>query len=261
MTALMTVACIFGLTACGEKKVKVGSQSATTGYKFAECLTGVEATAYDTHALAAQDMKNGKVSYVICDGATADSIVSKISGIKKVNIPLTSENYAIGVNPSKAELLTQINGILASKATEIQAILNKSSDDFVEVASAEYDANKDQFVVATNAEFEPFEYVSGTSFKGIDMEIAKLIADELGKELVIKDMAFDAVVTAVATANGEVDYDVAMAGLTVTAARKKSIKFTNAYYTEAQYLLCLDTDKSFDECATVLDVLSIVCGK
>lgn len=49
-------------------------------------------------------------------------------------------------------------------------------------------------VVATNAAFEPFEYTKGEDYYGIDMEIAKLLADELGKELVIENMDFDAVV-------------------------------------------------------------------
>ena len=56
------------------------------------------------------------------------------------------------------------------------------------VVSATEDATKDQLVVATNAQFEPFEYKKGDNFYGIDMEIAKLFADYLGKELVIKDM-------------------------------------------------------------------------
>ena len=48
------------------------------------------------------------------------------------------------------------------------------------VESATYDANKDQLVVATNAAFAPFEYKMGNKFAGIDMEIAALLAQELG---------------------------------------------------------------------------------
>lgn len=54
------------------------------------------------------------------------------------------------------------------------------------------DPNKDQLLVATNAAFEPFEYKDGDSYYGVDMEIAKLLADKLGKELVIQNMDFDA---------------------------------------------------------------------
>ena len=49
------------------------------------------------------------------------------------------------------------------------------------VESAKLDSSKDQLVVATNASFEPFEYTKGDSYSEIDMEIAKLLADELGK--------------------------------------------------------------------------------
>lgn len=257
MSCLTAVACCFALTACGGKTVKVGSQSGTTGFNYASYIKGVEAVAYDTHALAATDMINGKIDYVICDGATADSLIAKINGLKKINIALTSENYAIGVDPAQADLLTSINNILASKALEVAAILAKPESAYIDIESAEYDANKSQFVVATNAEFAPFEFTNGNKFKGIDMEIAKLIADELGQELVIRDMAFESVVSAV----GKNGIDAVMAGLTVTADRKKTINFSNSYYVEAQYVIVKADDTSLDECGTVLDILSVIGKK
>ena len=54
----------------------------------------------------------------------------------------------------------------------------------VPVKSAAKDASKDQLVVATNAGFEPFEYTSGDSYLGIDMEIAQLLADRSGSIVV-----------------------------------------------------------------------------
>lgn len=252
-SALLLVGATLGLTACG-KTTKIGSQSGTTGFNYASYIKGVEAVAYDTHALAASDMLAGKVDYVICDGATADSIIASIQGLKKINIALTSENYAIGVDPAQADLLASINGILTSKAAQIEAIINKSESEFVNISSATYDSNKTQFVIATNAEFAPFEYTSGEYFKGIDMEIAKLIADELGQELVIMDMAFESVVSAV----GKNGVDAVMAGLTVTSDRKQTINFSNSYYTEAQYVIVKADDTSLDECGTVLDILSVI---
>ena len=47
-----------------------------------------------------------------------------------------------------------------------------------------------KLVMATNAAFPPYESVEGNEIIGIDPEIAKLIADDLGRELVIEDMAF-----------------------------------------------------------------------
>ena len=86
------------------------------------------------------------------------------------------------------------------------------------------------------------------------MEIAKLIADELGMELVIEDMAFESVVSAV----GKNDIDIVMAALTVTADRKTSLNFSNAYYLESQVIVVAESNKALDECGTVIDVLSVL---
>ena len=82
----------------------------------------------------------------------------------------------------------------------------------VPVTSAKLDSSKDQLVVATNAAFEPFEYMKGESYYGIDMELAALLAEKLGQELVIMNMDFDAVCLSV----GQQKCDIAMAGLTVS---------------------------------------------
>ena len=43
----------------------------------------------------------------------------------------------------------------------------------------------------TNAEFPPYEYYEGENVVGIDADIAAAVADKLGMELKIEDMAFD----------------------------------------------------------------------
>ncbi|MCR5474916.1 MAG: basic amino acid ABC transporter substrate-binding protein [Lachnospiraceae bacterium] len=90
-----------------------------------------------------------------------------------------------------------------------------------------------KLVMATNAAFPPYESVEGNEIIGIDPEIAKLIADDLGRELVIEDMAFDSVIAAVQTGKA----DIAMAGLTVTEDRKKNINFTDPYTEAAQVIV------------------------
>ena len=114
------------------------------------------------------------------------------------------------------------------------------------VKSAEYDAKKEQLVVATNAQFPPFEYKMGNKFAGIDMEIAKGFADYLGWEIVIMDMDFDAVVTSV----GKNGVDIAMAGLTVNEKRKESVDFTNSYYNASQVIIIKEGDTSLDGLTT-----------
>ena len=87
--------------------------------------------------------------------------------------------------------------------------------------------------MATNAYFPPYEFYEGEKIVGIDAEIAKAIADKLGMELVIEDMAFDSILTAVQ--NGSVDFG--MAGMTVTPDRQKEVNFTTSYAKGVQSII------------------------
>ena len=87
--------------------------------------------------------------------------------------------------------------------------------------------------MATNAYFPPYEFYEGEIIVGIDAEIAKAIADKLGMVVVIEDMAFDSILTAVQ--NGSVDFG--MAGMTVTAKREKEVNFTTSYAKGVQSII------------------------
>ena len=78
---------------------------------------------------------------------------------------------------------------------------------------------------------------------GIDMEIAALLADELGKELVIQNMDFDAVCLSV----GQQKCDIAMAGLTVSEERKEYVTFSDTYYQASQRLIVPSDNTDFDD--------------
>lgn len=75
--------------------------------------------------------------------------------------------------------------------------------------------------MATNAAFEPYEYKEGGEVVGIDADIANAICEKLGCKLVIDDMDFDAIITAVTS--GKADFG--MAGMTITDERKQSVDF------------------------------------
>jgi polar amino acid transport system substrate-binding protein len=90
-----------------------------------------------------------------------------------------------------------------------------------------------KLTMATNAQFPPYEFYEGDKIVGIDAEIAGAIAEKLGLELVIEDMEFDSIITAVKT--GKVD--IGMAGMTVTDERKESVDFTTSYATGVQVII------------------------
>ena len=205
----------------------------------------------------------GNADYLFVDKTTAKSLAKEIEGLKIIEIALSSENYGIGIDKAQADLKTKIDTILSEKAAEIDAIkekyMNGEEDKYVGVTSGTKDSAKaaEQLVVATNAEFAPWEYKEGNKFYGIDMEIAQLIANELELELVIDDMEFDAVVGAV----GKQNVDIAMSGITITTERLGVINFSTPYYTESIVCVVKNDNTELDSAGTVVDMLNVICKK
>lgn len=93
---------------------------------------------------------------------------------------------------------------------------------------------KDTLTLATSADFPPYESIGDDgSYVGIDIEIAQAIADKLGKELVVENMDFDAIINSVSTGKA----DMGMAGLTVTDERLQSVDFSTSYATGVQAII------------------------
>ena len=99
--------------------------------------------------------------------------------------------------------------------------------------------------MATNAEFPPYEYYQGDKVVGIDAEVAALIADKLGMELEIVDIAFDSIIPGVQSGK----YDMGMAGLTVTEDRLEKVDFSTSYATGVQSVIVKEDGdiKSLDD--------------
>ena len=83
----------------------------------------------------------------------------------------------------------------------------------------------DVVIVATNPEYPPFEYVEGDATVGYDIDLFDAIAKKAGFEYEIEAMAFDAVVSAVATNPNT----VGLSGISITDERKLSVNFSEGY--------------------------------
>ncbi|HJB07520.1 MAG TPA: transporter substrate-binding domain-containing protein [Candidatus Enterocloster faecavium] len=128
-------------------------------------------------------------------------------------------------------------------AAETEAADPAAEDESTEAASEEAEteaaagelktAQEGKLVMVTNAEFPPYEYHEGDEIVGIDAEIAAAIADKLGLELVIEDIAFDSIIPELVS--GKADF--AMAGMTVTDERKQSVDFSNTYAKASQKVI------------------------
>lgn len=103
-------------------------------------------------------------------------------------------------------------------------------------SEASSDAAGGTLVMATNAEFPPYEYYEGENVVGIDADIAAAVADKLGMELKIEDMAFDSIIPAVQSGKA----DIGAAGMTVTEDRATQVDFSDSYYTGVQVIIVTD---------------------
>lgn len=102
-----------------------------------------------------------------------------------------------------------------------------------ETTAAEATESKGTLVMATNAEFPPYEFHEGGEIVGIDVEIARAIATEMGMDFEVEDIAFDSIIPEVTS--GKADFGAA--GMTVTEDRKQSVDFSDSYATATQVVI------------------------
>lgn len=101
--------------------------------------------------------------------------------------------------------------------------------------------------VGTNAEFEPFEYLKDGKIVGFDIDLIEEVGKLIGKEIEIKNLAFDGLLPALQSKK----IDLVIAGMTATDDRKKFVNFSDTYYSSEQMIMLnTETDidvKSFDD--------------
>ena len=272
LAVMMLASLALASVSCGDKTVYIGVQSGTTGQYFVDGdadwdfdgIDGYTAKGYNNGGLAVTAMVNGNVKYAMIDEQPAKQLAKSISGVKVIDIALTEEEYAFGVDKNQPELLASINAIIANMKTsgkldEIVAAhaTGEGVKTYSPATKAEASKADKQLVVATNLAFAPFESKEGDKVVGIDIDIISYVAEQLGLELVIIDMDFDAVVTSV----GKNNIDIAVSGLTVNETRKQHVNFTETYYNAAQMLLVPESETAFDGCKTAADVLAVLADK
>lgn len=134
---------------------------------------------------------------------------------------------------------------------------NNSNEDMIKIdIDEEGDAikaikEKGKIVLGTSADYPPMEWISYEDGKeeyvGVDIEIAKVIANSLGVDLEVKNMAFEGLIASLQT--GDVDFVIA--GMAADEERKEQVDFSEPYIEGEQVLVVLDEDKdkykSFDD--------------
>lgn len=120
------------------------------------------------------------------------------------------------------------------------ATTTAAAADAATTASQETEASSDEpaaeggvLIMATNAEFPPYEFHDGGNIVGIDVEIATAIAEKLGMTLEIEDIAFDSIIPELTSGKA----DIGAAGMTVNEDRLKNVDFSDSYTTASQVII------------------------
>ena len=248
LSVVLALVIVIGcFAACGNKDaIKIGVQTNTTGHIYAAGDFGENAVvAYDNGAVAVEALKAGKVDCVIIDNEPAKAYVAANEGLKILETAYTEEEYAICFQKGNTDLKNAVNGALKELIADgsvkkiVDKYINNSGEALVGVPVKAVDTDKPNLVVATNAEFPPYEYIDGDKYYGIDVEVAKIIADKLGYDLVIENIPFDSIISGVA----EGKYHMGMAGMTVTPDREKQVEFSDSYATGVQVVIVSENSK------------------
>ena len=221
---------------------KIGVQMGTTGDIYASDYEAEGSTIerYSKGADAVIALKNGKIDCVVIDAEPAKAFVAKNDDLKILEEPFEIEEYAIAVSKDKPELTKSINEALAQLKAD--GTLDKIASNYIGddtkgktpyVSPEGVDRSKGKLVMATNAAFEPYEYIDNEKIVGIDVDMAQAVCDILGYDLEVSDMEFDSIITAVQSGKA----DIGVAGMTVTEERLKNIDFTDPYTTATQVII------------------------
>lgn len=108
-------------------------------------------------------------------------------------------------------------------------------------------------ILGTSADYAPFEFMyadenGDMQYAGIDVSAAQYIADEMGKELKVENMAFEYLLASLAKG----DYDMVMAAMEATPERLESADFSDPYYTDMPPMILVKAD-SADQYQTLAD--------
>lgn len=217
--------------------VQLGTTSdiLVTAMERADGVTRVER--FTKSADGIQALLQGKVDCIITDEEPAMAFVEKNPSLKILPETFGESGLAICLAKGNDRLRDDINS--AIRQIKAEGVSDSIYNGFIRnhrthVYTSRSDIKRNGVLkFATNATFKPFEYYDAGEVVGIDIDMAKAICDQLGKELEVIDVEFDAIITSVQT--GKVDAGIA--GITVTPEREKSVLFTDEYATVKQVVI------------------------
>jgi len=152
---------------------------------------------------------------------------------KSVNISINKKTLAeeIHMKFKKVISILLLTTMILATISGCSSDKNKDADMQKDNGQASNDNNT--IVMYTNAEYPPYEYFDGDKIVGVDVDIANMIAEELGKELKVEHVEFDSIVPAIEAGRG----DFGAAGMAITPERLESVDFSIPYIGAGQNVI------------------------
>ena len=223
---------VFSLDDLANKKV--GVLIGTTGEIYAADYgtdsTRLQLEKFETLAQAVDALLEGSVDAVLTDDAPAKVFARKKPSLRIVNEIFKEESYAGIVAKENMGLLDSVN--IALIQMRAMGVYDSIFDAYIG-GQSKYHVKTDSVTgpvlrVATNAEFPPFEFrCQKRGIVGIDIEIARYVANYLERPVEIIDMDFDDIIDSIRAGKA----DLGLAAFSVTEERGQVINFTDHYAT------------------------------
>lgn len=223
---------VFSLDDLANKKV--GVLIGTTGEIYAADYgtdsTRLQLEKFETLAQAVDALLNGSIDAVLTDDTPAKVFARKNPSLRILNEIFKEESYAGIVAKENMGLLDSVN--IALIQMRAMGVYDSIFDAYIG-GQSKYHVKTDSVSgpvlrVATNAEFPPFEFrCKKRGIVGIDIEIARYVANYLERPVEIIDMDFDDIIDSIRAGKA----DLGLAAFSVTEERGQVINFTDHYAT------------------------------
>lgn len=221
--------------------VQLGSTSDVLATQLEQKGKGTKVERFTKSSDAVQALLQNKIDCIVEDELPARAFLRNNPSLSLLPEEFGHSELAICVARDNEKLQSQMNEAIMHLQKEgvIDTIVNRHLERHIATAYHSNSSKKNGTLrFATNATFEPFEYYDEGKIVGIDVDVARAIADKMGMEMEMTDMEFDAIIASVQT--GKVDAGIA--GLTVTPEREKNIRFTSPYFTKLRQVVIVNTD-------------------
>jgi len=225
---------------------RIGVLSGSAAEIFCTDIENAEITSYINADGASSDLQNGDIDAIVTDRTVAKKIVNAVSGLKMLSDPaFEKEYYVLAVQKENYDVLGLINVVLAEADTDgrlsdiTEGYIGKTSAErreFYETQTQAFEAtdfSEEVLTVGVCPGFAPFVYKEDGDLMGIDIEIARLIAEKVSMQLQFVEYEESELISALR--RGDIDFIIS--ALTSDERYSTQLDYSDSYYTSIQSII------------------------